>query len=130
MSYTLQSIDVEKYQPHEEYGIPSKEYRSTLRKGDFAKLLFLLSEKRSDGIWGEYLWVEIDRCLAGGRYKGRLKNKPLFVRGVGNGNAIELGPENVFEIGWKNKVNITPLEDDILIEPLTTSRRGRPPKKK
>lgn len=130
MAHTLELFEGERWTPPEEYGIPPLKDRQTLRKGDYAKLLFKVAEKRKDGISGEYLWVEVDRALAGGRYKGKIQNRPIFVRGISRGNVAEFGPENVSEIGWNNKVRITQLDDDIIIEPLTTSRRGRPPKQK
>jgi hypothetical protein len=60
-----------------DFQIPSRTERLSLKTGDHAKLIFL--EQRDSEHHGERMWVKIVRVFPGGKYEGRLANKPVDI---------------------------------------------------
>lgn len=88
MSWTLASAEA-RAAAHSSFKIPSRSEREDLRVGDLAKLVFVV-----DGAGGERMWVEVT-AVAAGRYRGILRNVPVTIPGIAEGDTVEFGPEHV-----------------------------------
>jgi hypothetical protein len=69
------------------FWIPPEDMRVNLEPGIFAKLVFVQKAPSA----GERMWVEISDVTGPGKYKGRLANNPVSIKG------LEFGDEVVFE---------------------------------
>jgi Uncharacterized protein conserved in bacteria (DUF2314) len=75
------------------FQIPARFKRAALRVGDLAKLVFVFPAM-SGPPNGERMWVQIE-LVEGGRYRGRLRNNPVFFQDLKANDPIEFGPEHV-----------------------------------
>ena len=69
--------------------------RESLRKGDHAKLAFLMP----GGVFRGLFWVRVDTKFARGEgYSGTIDNVPVMIDSPRNGTRIAFGPEHVVAI--------------------------------
>jgi hypothetical protein len=77
-------------------GRVSREAIGRLRRGDLAKLGFMLEPLLDPGPTTERMWVEITN--AGPELVGRLANDPVYLNEIPIGTEVHFGPQHVFDI--------------------------------
>ena len=89
---------------HEEspdsFWIPSESARSNLKRGQAAKLIFLVQRDGPDGepiVEGERMWVMV-LGKEGGQYRGFLDNIPVTTTLLEIGDEVCFGPEHIIDI--------------------------------
>lgn len=79
------------------FEIPEREERDSLRVGDIAKLVFVLTSPEEGDPGAERMWVKVTN-RQGANYVGELDNDPCALLGAEAGNFIEFGPEHIIDI--------------------------------
>lgn len=74
------------------FDIPSKMEIQQIKVGGFVKLTFLSPSG------GERMWVKVVEIKAGGGYKGKLDNTPMFAESLYLGDIIEFEEFNIIDI--------------------------------
>ncbi|WP_162260320.1 DUF2314 domain-containing protein [Nocardioides sp. Root190] len=100
----------------EDFLIPSRVERESLKRGWLAKLIFEPGASAREGESPERMFVEVTRVLED-RYLGRLVNDPMSLSAPAYGDLIEFGPENVIDF-----MRLGPLRKMLLKR--QASRRG------
>jgi uncharacterized protein YegJ (DUF2314 family) len=97
--WTLDDGEVANKANPDTYYIPPLAERSTLKKGDMAKIRFLYRDKLEDPIWdpAERMWVEVIG-FQGDYYIGRLSNDPVMTELIAWGQLLFFEPRHVTNI--------------------------------
>lgn len=92
MKYILMNLARE----HEDHAecMPSRELRTTLKTGDYAKLVFITDEAKT-----EAMWVQVTLVYSDGRYVGTLQNDPRLVHGLKLGDEVAFKAKHINNIG-------------------------------
>jgi len=103
--FQLRSAEEDHRQHPDTFHIPDPAARSSLRRGQAAKLIFEIEGEGEDGeieILGERMWVIVSEAF-GGHYIGILDNDPMVEPAddvyLCRGAEIPFGPEHVIAIG-------------------------------
>jgi len=92
--YTLASGEALHRKNPRTFEIPDPVTRTSLNKGDLAKLIF---KKGKDG---ERMWVKITKRSGTGakaQYEGKLDNSPSLLKNLKRGAAVAFGPRHVID---------------------------------
>jgi uncharacterized protein YegJ (DUF2314 family) len=82
------------------FKIPSAAERTTLRVGDYAKVIFaiprhLVPTRHADAEWvAERMWVQVS-AVEGEYYRGKLENEPVFIDSIALGDEIQFRANNI-----------------------------------
>src|SRR5262245_37433076 len=79
------------------FSIPRSEVRKSLRRGDFAKLVFLFKKPASDGCNAERMWCLVKRRDKQG-YVGALSNHPRYLEEISHGDPIRFKARHIAAI--------------------------------
>ncbi len=77
---------------HGSFKIPLRSQRENLRVGNLVKLVFIDPTRGMPN--GERMWVEVV-AVEVGRYRGELRNVPVLIEDLREGDLVEFGPEHV-----------------------------------
>jgi uncharacterized protein YegJ (DUF2314 family) len=111
--YTLENIEETARENPDTFKILPKEARETLRKGDFAKVIFKFRPISDEDPAAERMWVLVSNPTVDGKtYLGVLQNKPTIAPDVDYGDLIYFRPENVCQIMRKEDAVTTSDEVD------------------
>lgn len=82
--------------------IPPREHRTDIRADESCAVSVAFAERVVDGEprRTETVWVGVVDVLPGGRYRGRIDERPAFVEGLGVGDLIEFEPRHVVAIAY------------------------------
>ena len=116
---------------HEEapgsFFIPPAEKRRNLHPGDEVKLLFAFDPPVRD-FNVERMWVEVEHA-EDGRYRGRLRNNPSYLKGLTYGDTVEFGPEHVAAYAWDaEELGYDPADKAWAPRAATVAGSERPPR--
>lgn len=100
----------------DDFLIPSRVERESLKRGWLAKLIFEPGVDAHEDESAERMFVEITQVLKDG-YVGRLVNDPMSLSAPTYGDLIEFGPDNVIDL-----MRLGPLRKMLLKR--QASRRG------
>jgi hypothetical protein len=95
MGYTLENAEERAQQYPSSFELPPEKERKNLKKGDYAKCIFLAAVPQY-GLDGDRMWVQVKR-REGDRYVGELANAPTIVDAE-LGDEVKFGPEHVISI--------------------------------
>ncbi len=84
----------------ETFEIPDEQTRSSLKPGDFAKLIFLIAVEEDEEPITDRMWVVVREAAQGGGYFGLLDNEPDIDENdeFWLGTELPFGPEHVIEV--------------------------------
>lgn len=99
MTWTLDNAEERNRRVHT-FRIPSQEERTALRVNDYAKLLFIFSQ-RKNGLVGERMWVKVVE-RNGDNYRGELANKPTQIKSLKMGDDIMFLPMHIIDVRMAN----------------------------
>lgn len=113
------------------FQIPEAVVRTSLRKGDMAKLIFIAGKGQRRG--GERMWVEVASRSGTGaatRYRGILRNSPIHVN-LKYGDRVEFAPKDVINV-TSAALGYEPLNkrekkcaSDFILEEMHELKKGR-----
>jgi hypothetical protein len=95
MGYTLENAEERAQQYPSSFELPPEKERKNLKKGDYAKCIFV-APVPIRGLTGDRMWVQVKR-REGDRYVGELANDPTIVDAK-MGDEVAFGPEHVIMI--------------------------------
>ena len=98
MTWWLDSA-VERNRRNPDFEIPSEEVRTSLRIGDWVKLLFQF-KKPKGACRGERMWVEITD-VAAHAYRGTLLSTPKFLKKPKKGDPVDFLALHVADVDRK-----------------------------
>ena len=81
------------------FKILPREWRETLKIGDYAKLIFRFAAPVEGGPDGERMWVKVSNPTVNGEvYIGTLQNIPTLAPDLRYGQLVYFKPENICQI--------------------------------
>jgi uncharacterized protein YegJ (DUF2314 family) len=94
-AYTLDSgVEAHRAAP-DTFMLPPERDRRSLGRGDFAKLMFRISDGDREAV--ERMWVRVQEVDADG-YVGVLDSEPQSTDAIGVGLRVEFSPDHVIQI--------------------------------
>ncbi|WP_188836394.1 immunity protein Imm33 domain-containing protein [Flexivirga endophytica] len=94
VSYRLADGETRHAEAPRSFFIPPRAEREALRPGDYAKLLFEVTNPEPSDPGAERMWVQVLGVSDGG-YVGALVNTPRAITTVGLGDRVDFGPQHV-----------------------------------
>ena len=94
-AYTLDSGVEAHHAAPETFMLPPERDRRSLGRGDFAKLMFRLSDGNREAV--ERMWVRV-QSVQGDEYVGILDNEPQSTSAIGVGLRVEFKADHVIQI--------------------------------
>ena len=102
-TYYLENIaEAKKKSSSRKFMKPSDTEIGNLKPNDVVRLFFVFNFKTNDGCRAERMWVEIIE-KNGTNFKGRLTNRPVYIKDLSAGDIVEFTNDNIATILVKSR---------------------------